>query len=224
MPLPRRHSLIGHYAMPYRLSDQASVGCHQWFSYLLRIQRFIIPSCFTSQVNRRFLTNAIQFFARRSSAVQENPCADKHAFPSFGQGIRLIFVMLLVLAVSACGSLKVNISTEVPHRDAEKKPLPVTVRLYQLSSKDKFQKADFLSLLKDDEKLLGTDKLWKEQITLFPNTEMTKQVERQKGAKYFAVVALFRGKSPVFRQVVDLDELWFLSVNVKVQEGTVTFK
>lgn len=224
LPLPRRDGLIGYRAMLYRLYDQASVGCHQWASYLLCIPRFIVRACFAYQINRRFPTNAIHFPARRSSVIRKDPCSDKHTFPSVRRGIILFAVSLLALAVSACGSLKIALSSEVPQVDAAGNPLPVAVRLYQLSSKDRFQKADFLSLVKADEKTLGNDVLWRKETTLRPNTEMAIKEGRKKGAKYFAVMALFRDKDKgtVWRQVVDLDELWILSVNVKVQKRMVT--
>ncbi|MDF0673906.1 MAG: type VI secretion system lipoprotein TssJ [Nitrospira sp.] len=129
---------------------------------------------------------------------------------------------LLALAVGACGSLKVTLSSQVPPRDERGQPLPVVMRLYQLSSKDRFEKADFLSLVKSDQKLLEQDILWRKETVLFPSAELVVKEDRKKGAKYFAVVALFREKGTTWRQVVDLGRLWPLSVKVKVYARTVT--
>lgn len=115
-----------------------------------------------------------------------------------------------------------TLQSDVPQRDAVGKPLPVVVRLYQLSSKERFEKTDFLSLVKNDQKLLEKDILWRKEVTLFPNTELVLKEERKKGAQYFAVMALFREKGAAWQQVVDLGKLWTLSVKVKVQERTIT--
>lgn len=130
---------------------------------------------------------------------------------------------LLALVVGACGSLKVTLlSSQAPQRDVNGKPLPVVMRLYQLSSKDRFEKTDFQSLLKSDQKLLEQDILWRKETVLSPNAELVVKEDRKKGAKYFAVVALFREKGTTWRQVVDLGRLWSLSVKVKVHEQKVT--
>lgn len=96
------------------------------------------------------------------------------------------------------------------------------MRLYQLSSKDRFEKTDFQSLLKSDQKLLEQDILWRKETVLSPNAELVVKEDRKKGAKYFAVMVLFREKGTTWRQVVDLGRLWSLSVKVKVHEQKVT--
>lgn len=54
------------------------------------------------------------------------------------------------------------------------------MRLYQLSSKDRFEKADFLSLVKSDQKLLEQDILWRKETVLFPSAELVVKEDRKK--------------------------------------------
>ena len=140
---------------------------------------------------------------------------------TFGRLRQSLLLCLLALLFGACGSLKVAVQSEVPHRDAEGKPLPVVVRLYQLSNKERFQKGDFLSLTRSDHKVLEKDILWRKEITLFPNSELVLKEERKKGAEYFGVMALFREKGKAWRQVVDLNKLWILSVKIKIREREI---
>ncbi|MBV6471059.1 MAG: hypothetical protein NBKEAIPA_02986 [Nitrospirae bacterium] len=140
---------------------------------------------------------------------------------STGRRLLLLVTCLFPLFFGACGSLKLSVQSEVPHRDAEGKPLPVVVRLYQLSDKERFQKGDFLSLARSDHKVLEKDILWRKEITLFPNSELVLKEERKKGAEYFGVMALFREKGKAWRQVVDLNKLWTLSVKIKIREREI---
>src|ERR1051325_963690 len=107
------------------------------------------------------------------------------------KSIRIVFVPLLVLlfalSVAACGSIKVTAQTDVPQRDARGQPLQVVLRFYQLSSKDRFQKADFLALFRNDQKLLDKDLLWRKEMTLLPHSELVLKEGRKKGAKYLGV-------------------------------------
>jgi len=70
--------------------------------------------------------------------------------------------------------------------------------------------------------VLEKDILWRKEITLFPNSELVIREERKKGAEYFAVMALFREKGKAWRQVVDLNKLWTLSVKVKIWEREIS--
>lgn len=209
--------------MLYRLTDQASVS-HPPSGSLLLLASGATPACYVPLTSRYQDRDANDFPPGLASVLGRESYIGRRRLQLVRRQIIVLCISLSALVMSACGSLKVTLSSEVPQVDAAGKPLPVVVRLYQLSSKDKFQKADFLSLLKNDKTLLDKDVLWREETTLRPNTEMAIKEERKKGAKYFAVMALFRDKDKgtVWRQVVDLDELWILSVNVKVQKRTVT--
>lgn|SRR5574340_240789 len=209
--------------MLYRSNDQASVSHPPSGSLLLRASQAVLAR-YVGLVSRYQERDANDFLPGLASVLGREPDIGQRRLQLVRRQILALCISLSAVLMSACGSLKVTLSSEVPQSDAAGKPLPVVVRLYQLSSKDKFQKADFLSLLKNDKALLDKDILWREETTLRPNAEMAIKEERKKGAKYFAVMALFRDKDKgtVWRQVVDLDELWILSVNVKVQKRTVT--
>jgi type VI secretion system protein VasD len=128
------------------------------------------------------------------------------------------------VAVAGCGSsMKVTLQgAERLNPDPKGRPLSVVVRIYQLSSKDRFQKGDYVTLARTDEHLLDGDLLAKREITLHPNTKEVVKDELKDGTRYIAVMALFRDPSGAWRQVVALKDLWFKSISVKVGDKSIT--
>lgn len=105
--------------------------------------------------------------------------------------------MLLVLAliVTGCGSpkVKVNVAADQSmNQDNQQRSLPVVVRVYQLSSKTKFEHADFKQLWKSDIELLGTELLAREEYLIHPGEMSTLKLTKQDDVQYIGVVALFR--------------------------------
>jgi type VI secretion system protein VasD len=72
--------------------------------------------------------------------------------------------------------------------------LPVLVRVYQLSAKDKFQQATFKTLWKNDKEVLEGDMLERKEITIHPDTKAVLDIDLdvRHGAAYIGVMALFR--------------------------------
>jgi len=71
-------------------------------------------------------------------------------------------------------------------------PLPTVVRIYQLRSTGKLERADFDRLLRQPREALGEDLLRDEEITLSAGETSKRTLEREQGARYLAVIALFR--------------------------------
>jgi type VI secretion system protein VasD len=71
-------------------------------------------------------------------------------------------------------------------------PLPTVVRIYQLRSAGKLERADFDRLLRQPREALGEDLLRDEVITLSAGETLKRTLERERGARYLAVIALFR--------------------------------
>ena len=132
--------------------------------------------------------------------------------------------VLLSLAVSACtSSIKVSlVASDNINPGGDGKPLSVVVRVYQLAGKDQFEKTDFLTLAKADERVLGKDILLRKEVTLLPGATEVLKEDRKEGAEYVGVMALFREGDQVWRRVIALKDLWIKSVTFYVNHRTVS--
>jgi type VI secretion system protein VasD len=100
-------------------------------------------------------------------------------------------------------------------------PLSVIVRVYQLKDKERFVRAPFRELWKNDDKVLDGDLLERKEVTVYPETKTSVelQVDKKKGVQYLGVMALFRKpEGELWRQVTTSD------VTTWVPFGTPTVK
>jgi type VI secretion system VasD/TssJ family lipoprotein len=92
--------------------------------------------------------------------------------------------------------------------DERGQPLPTVVVVYQLRSANKIAGADADDLYRKPKEVLGEDLLQSDELQLAPGQVQTRTLERDKGAKALAVVALVRRpKGPAFRSIVELPAL-----------------
>lgn len=101
------------------------------------------------------------------------------------------------------------VPTQSLNQDDSGAPLPVVIRLYQLTGKERFEKASFTSLWKNDKEVLENDLLERKEITLFPEspTQVDWEVDTKKGGQYVGVMALFRNpEGSAWRQVLSVKE------------------
>jgi type VI secretion system protein VasD len=100
-------------------------------------------------------------------------------------------------------------------------PLSVIVRVYQLRHRERFERADFRALWKNDEKVLEGDMLERKEVTVFPEkkTSVELQVDKKKGVQFLGVMALFRKpEGELWRQITSSD------VSTWVPFGTPTVR
>jgi len=76
--------------------------------------------------------------------------------------------------------------------DANGRPSPIVVRVYQLKADDKFGGADFFALFDDDQKALGGDLLGREEVELAPGEKKELQFAVKRDAKFVGVLAAYR--------------------------------
>jgi len=93
-------------------------------------------------------------------------------------------------------------------------PVPVTVRIYTLKDRTRFEQATFQELWKKDYEFLGTDLLDRKDITLRPSTnepiELT--VDPGKNENYLGIMVLFRKyQDGIWRRVIPIEEPGFFS-------------
>ncbi|MBI3596645.1 MAG: type VI secretion system lipoprotein TssJ [Nitrospirae bacterium] len=133
----------------------------------------------------------------------------------------LVFFFTGVL-VLGCGNYQIHLileSSKFLNLDDSGAPLPVVVRIYQLSSKNRFESADFTTLWKNDREVLENDTLDRQEITLNPDSSVVLNLDSKKNPAYLAVMALFRKpQGDTWRQVIPLQASKVRSVRITVHE------
>ena len=120
----------------------------------------------------------------------------------------LAILAITISMLTACGgpSIKVDLSsTPNLNLNANSEPLPVVVRIYQLSDRSSFETTSFADIWKQDMAVLGNSMLTRNEVILNPASENELEFDRHKQAKYVGVVAIFR--DPVERKWRDVYEL-----------------
>ena len=142
--------------------------------------------------------------------------------------LKLALVLFLCagsFGLGACGKKAIDLSvagSKTLNLDDGGNPLPVVVRIYQLKGKEKIEGADFISLWKEDQKILEGDLLERQEITLLPDTQVVQKIDPKEGAEYLALMALFRKpQGNGWREIIPLKGKKVRSVEISVDAQTV---
>lgn len=128
--------------------------------------------------------------------------------------LSVLLIMLIMGSVTVgCGSgvkdVRVTLlPTNRLNPDESGAPLSVIVRVYQLRNRERFERADFRALWKNDEKVLEGDLLERKEITVYPETKnsVELQIDQKKGVQFLGIMALFRKpEGELWRQVTSSD-------------------
>ncbi|MBI3595523.1 MAG: type VI secretion system lipoprotein TssJ [Nitrospirae bacterium] len=134
----------------------------------------------------------------------------------------LLLVFFTGVLVLGCGKYQIDLTLESSkflNLDDSGAPLPVVLRIYQLSSKDRFESADFTTLWKNDREVLESDILVRQEITLNPDSSVVLHLDSKKNPAYLGVVALFRRpQGDAWRQIIPLKASKVRSVKITVHE------
>jgi type VI secretion system protein VasD len=76
--------------------------------------------------------------------------------------------------------------------DANGRPSPVVVRVYQLRADTAFNGADFFALFDDDQKVLGPELISRDEFTLAPADSRTIDVAVSGQTRFVGAIAAFR--------------------------------
>ncbi len=109
--------------------------------------------------------------------------------------IRRLFLLIALLSTVGCAGPKVDVgfsSTANLNLNSFDEPLPVVMRVYQLSDDQVFQKATFEQLWKNDLMTLGDTLLNKDEIVMEPASQESLSYMRHEQAQFIAVMAVFR--------------------------------
>ena len=107
--------------------------------------------------------------------------------------------VMVVLVLAACGNMvKVDAkSAKNLNVVGSGAPLPVVVRVYQLSDDAAFKSASFRDLWKKDAEILGPALLSSKEITLQPDSREKVSIPLDAKTKFIAGFALFRNPDAV---------------------------
>jgi len=138
-----------------------------------------------------------------------------------------LIILIMGGVTVGCGSgvKDIRVTLLPTHRlnpDESGAPLSVVVRVYQLRNRERFDRADFRALWRDEEKVLEGDVLERREVTVYPETKASVelQVDQKKGVQFLGVMALFRKpEGELWRQVMSSDvSTWipFVTPTVKL--------
>lgn len=141
----------------------------------------------------------------------------------------------LLMAVVACSSMpwpkfptKINaqiLASFDINPDANERPSPLVVRVYELKSKNAFDEADFFKLYDEEAATLGGDLLTREEFEISPGQgrEIVHKADDQ--ARYFGVIAAYRNiEEAHWRAIIPLELNKKNNLLVKLGKQTVTIK
>jgi len=107
-------------------------------------------------------------------------------------------VILFSSLICACSTPQVKLklsSTASLNMNSAKQPLPVVVRIYQLTDAKAFENATFHELWKNDVALLGNNLLRKDALTLDPAAHREIRFDRDAQTRFVAVMAAFNNQT-----------------------------
>jgi type VI secretion system protein VasD len=96
-------------------------------------------------------------------------------------------------AAARPGALAINIAASAGiNPNANNRPSPVVVRLYELKASAQFESADFLSLFDKDQATLGADVVTRDEFVLAPGEKKAIAKPLSADTKFIGVLAAFR--------------------------------
>jgi len=115
--------------------------------------------------------------------------------PALPASRRWLVLMATLVLLAGCSVPSVGVrvsSTANLNMNEDSEPLPVVVRLYQLSQAEAFRAASFEELWQKDLATLGDALLVKEELVMDPAYSRSVEMPRHDDARFLGVVAVFR--------------------------------
>jgi len=120
------------------------------------------------------------------------------------QKARIIFMALVIaMSVTACASLKdflgfvtkINITFEASadlNPNAEGRPSPLVIRMYEFEDVKAFKEADFFALYDNENETIGKFILAKDEVEIKPDTKHYIKRRTKPKAKFIGILAAYR--------------------------------
>lgn len=145
---------------------------------------------------------------------------------------RWLTFSLIMFLVAACAKelppepTRVTITIETAgdiNPNAEGRSSPLSLRIYQLKSASSFKKTDFMSLFENDESVLGSALLKKEEIFLKANEQRTVFFEAEADISDIGLMAAFRSyERSQWKATTTVIPHQFNQINVRISGTTIT--
>lgn len=106
-----------------------------------------------------------------------------------------VLLLISIFSLSGCLTTKVNLdvtSSDNLNLNKFDEPLPVVLKIYQLTDIQAFNNATYEQLWKADKSVLANSLVTVEEKTINPSQITNISFEQSEQAKYIAMVALFR--------------------------------
>ncbi|MDX2506006.1 MAG: type VI secretion system lipoprotein TssJ [Gammaproteobacteria bacterium] len=117
--------------------------------------------------------------------------------------------------------LTVNTSADL-NPDQSGRPSPVVVRLYSLVSPTHFENADFVSLYHNDQAVLGTDFLRKEEKDFQPSEKFSAQLDFNEKANFIGIMVAYQDiEQANWRLILPLERGKHNYLNIKLTADSV---
>lgn len=144
--------------------------------------------------------------------------------------IKIYLVLLLSILLVACSSPAIHVqftSSSFINPDFKNRALPVLIRIYQLSQSDAFNEGTFHQLWRNDEQILGSTLIKRQELMVNPNSTTTIKLIPDKNAHYIGVIALYRNpKHSQWRLIKEMPgsiAAVFSHIYVKISGNTLSF-
>jgi type VI secretion system protein VasD len=144
--------------------------------------------------------------------------------------LRFVVILTGFASMVACSSTKpsplMRGSITVDQRanpDANGRPSPVVVRVYELKSLAAFSTADFFALFEKEGETLGGDLLGREEFQLDPGEKRPYQRQLQPDTKFIGVVAAFRNLERArWRQAAPIPAKRSIAITLGLEQEAIT--
>lgn len=111
----------------------------------------------------------------------------------------LLYFVIFIILLQGCAKKEafpqINttyVANNETNPDISRRPSPVVVMLFQLSSDTAFKNADFFSLYNNAKTTLGASYLYQEQIEIKPNQQIVSNQDILPDTRFIAVIAAYR--------------------------------
>jgi type VI secretion system protein VasD len=142
--------------------------------------------------------------------------------------VRVLAVLTALTVAAACsssppllrGAIKVD---KRANPDANGRPSPVVVRVYELKTLTAFNNADFFALFEKETEALGGDLVGREEFQLDPGETRPYQRQLQPDTKFIGVAAAFRDLEHArWRQAAPVPAKRTVNITLGLEVGAVT--
>ncbi|WP_018693236.1 type VI secretion system lipoprotein TssJ [Algicola sagamiensis] len=114
-----------------------------------------------------------------------------------------------------------NVAPDI-NPDINKRPSPVVVKIFELSSRTVFDTQDFFTLYESPETVLGPDLLKKDELELQPASKLEHNMSLNENTRYIGLVVAYRSIDKArWRAVLPVDPTGYDDFSVNVESIAV---